>query len=407
MEWDELQLSSLIDVKHGYAFKSEGYTKQGDYVLLTPGNFREEGGFKWLNGKQKYFQGDVPGDYILNKGDLLVVMTEQAPGLLGSSIFITESNRYLHNQRLGLINIKDSSRLCKQYLYHLFNAPIVRRALAISSTGSKVKHTSPGKIGNVLVPVPSPAIQEKIANILDVWDRALEITAALITSKQKYFRRLSSILLFGQNQLRSGNKGTRWYSVPDHWEVITIGKLAKEVKITNRNGESLPVLSCTKYDGLVDSLEYFGKRKYSNNTSAYKIVGRDQFAYATNHIEEGSIGYQTLYPQGLVSPIYTVFETNNEINDRYLYKILKTDLYRYIFEINTSSSVDRRGSLRWKSFSHISIPLPPLDEQKKISDNIDVAKKELTLLQGQLEHIKMQKRGLVKKLFSGEWQAGK
>ncbi|MDH5178337.1 MAG: restriction endonuclease subunit S [Gammaproteobacteria bacterium] len=406
-QWDVLPLSRLIEIKHGHAFKSEGYTNAGDYVLLTPGNFREEGGFRWLNGKQKFYTGEIQGDFILHKGDLMVAMTEQSPGLLGSAIFIDADDRYLHNQRLGRVLIKDTGQLHKRYLYHLFNSADIRRAIAVSATGSKVKHTSPDKIGAVEVPVPPLSVQQQIAGILDTWDRAMTKTGRLIACKKKYLLRLSSILLFGQNMLRSGEKATRWYSVPDHWQIARIGMLAKEVKVTNRAGEELPVLSCTKYDGLVDSLQYFDKQIFSKDTTAYKVVKQDQFAYATNHIEEGSIGYQDLYPEGLVSPMYTVFETSQKINNGYLYKVLKTGLYRHIFEINTSASVDRRGSLRWNAFAHIPIPLPPLSEQEKINNTLELAQKEIRLLQKQVRQLRKQKRGLCRKLLAGDWRSGK
>ena len=50
---------------------------------------------------------------MLNEGDLIVAMTEQGPGLLGSSALIPESEKYLHNQRLGLIQEIDNEVLDK------------------------------------------------------------------------------------------------------------------------------------------------------------------------------------------------------------------------------------------------------------------------------------------------------
>ena len=137
------------------------------------------------------------------------------------------------------------------------------------------------------------------------------------------------MLLFGSTNSNSDtSKRTRWFAVPDHWKIVKIGSIAKEVKATNDSGENIPVLSCTKYDGLVNSLEYFGKQVFSLDTSTYKVVSRGQFAYATNHIEEGSIGYQNLHDKGLVSPMYTVFKTDKNIDDGYLYKVLKTETYQ-------------------------------------------------------------------------------
>ena len=61
---------------------------------------------------------------------------------------------------------------------------------------------------------------------------------------------------------------------------------------------------------------------------------------------------------GLVSPMYTVFRTNDQVLPEYLYRLLKTETYRQLFESFTSASVNRRGSLRWKQFATIPITLP-------------------------------------------------
>jgi type I restriction enzyme S subunit len=66
----------LIDVKHGFAFKSRYFADTGEFVLLTPGNCHESGGLKLKGDKEKYYTGDIPEDYLLEEGDLLVVMTD-------------------------------------------------------------------------------------------------------------------------------------------------------------------------------------------------------------------------------------------------------------------------------------------------------------------------------------------
>ena len=100
--WVEKPLAELCNIKHGFAFKSEFFSNHGDYIMLTPGNFQESGGYRDRGEKQKYYCGEIPRDYVLEKGDMLVAMTEQAAGLLGSPILIPESDKFLHNQRLGL-----------------------------------------------------------------------------------------------------------------------------------------------------------------------------------------------------------------------------------------------------------------------------------------------------------------
>ena len=133
----------------------------------------EEGGFRDQGKKTKYFTGDIPKDYILAKDDLVVAMTEQKSGLLGSAAFVPEPNRYLHNQRLGLVVDLKTSRLSKGFLLNLFNTPHLRVEVAKTSTGSKVKHTSPTKLRGVKVGIP-PTLKEQE-----------EITTALSTTEEK------------------------------------------------------------------------------------------------------------------------------------------------------------------------------------------------------------------------------
>jgi type I restriction enzyme S subunit len=48
--------------------------------------------------------------------------------------------------------------------------------------------------------------------------------------------------------------------------------------------------------------------------------------------------------------------------------------------------------------------LPPADEQQKISRDLDTVRKEIDLLNNLLSAYRKQKRGLMQKLLTGEWQ---
>src|SRR5262245_58176654 len=103
MSWRTIELGTGIRIKHGFAFQSAFFREEGQFIVLTPGNFNEEGGFRLRPGKDRFYAGEVAEQFVLSEGDLIVAMTEQAPGLLGSSALIPESSRFLHNQRLGRI----------------------------------------------------------------------------------------------------------------------------------------------------------------------------------------------------------------------------------------------------------------------------------------------------------------
>jgi len=174
--WETVNLGELFRIKHGFAFKGEFFSESGKYILLSPGNFQEEGGLKLKGDKEKYYIGEFPTEYLLNKGELLVVLTDlkQTAPILGASGFIRENNKFLHNQRLGKIVNLDESRIDINFLFYLFNYHQVRGQIKGSATGSTVRHTSPERIYEVKVSLPPPPIQRKIAAILSAYDRLIE-----------------------------------------------------------------------------------------------------------------------------------------------------------------------------------------------------------------------------------------
>ncbi len=186
--WVEKPFAELCDIKHGYAFEGEFFSNEGDYVLLTPGNFYESGGYRDRGEKQKYYTGEIPRDYVLVKGDLLVAMTEQAAGLLGSPILVPESDKFLHNQRLGLVRAKIGVPWTNEFFFHVFNLGLVRQAIHDSASGTKVRHTSPTKIGDVVVSFPtSIPEQKKIVATLE------KLSAETQRLESLYARKLSAL----------------------------------------------------------------------------------------------------------------------------------------------------------------------------------------------------------------------
>jgi type I restriction enzyme S subunit len=242
-----------------------------------------------------------------------------------------------------------------------------------------------------LPPLPE---QKKIADILSTWDAAIVTTGKLLVNAEAQKRALMQQLLTGKRRLK-GFEGREWRIAP-------ISSIAHEVSERNKSAGDLPVISCSKTVGFVNSLEYFKKQVFSDDLSSYKVIRRNQIGYPSNHIEEGSIGHQTLHDVALVSPIYTIFETSRTMDAAFLFRVLKTDRYRQVFAAATNGSVDRRGSLRWKAFSLIRVPVPELDEQQAIMSVLETAIREEQLARQSLAHLQTEKRALMQQLLTGK-----
>ena len=160
-------LGDYIRIKHGYAFKGDYITTEDNgIVLVTPGNFEIGGGFK--EGKCKFFSSDYPDEYVLSAGDLIVTMTDLSKqgDTLGYSARVPQSGRkYLHNQRIGLVDVFNPAA-DKDYIYWFMRTPRYQKTIVATASGSTVKHTSPSRICAVEIMLPSLCTQRKIAALL-------------------------------------------------------------------------------------------------------------------------------------------------------------------------------------------------------------------------------------------------
>ena len=193
-EWVQTSLADLIDIKHGFAFKGAFIREEEcDDVLLTPGNFAIGGGFK--DDKFKYYYGLIPEDFVLRSGDLLVTMTDlskQADTLGYPAIVPTcsEGRRYLHNQRLGKVLIKDKQLLNARYLYYVMCSAEYRHEVLASATGTTVKHTSPERIKQFRFLLPPLSEQRAIAHILGTLDDKIELNCRMNETLEEMARAL-------------------------------------------------------------------------------------------------------------------------------------------------------------------------------------------------------------------------
>ena len=347
--------------------------------------------------------------YRLRGGDLLINRTNSLDQV--GKVGIVDADRDIVFASYLVRLTSDRSKIDPQFLNLWLNCDIAQRTIKrIATPAIGQANLNPTEFQKYcLVPLPSMADQRRIVEILCTWEKAIQASDQLVASKEKQFLWLSRALLFGgfrlENPKTTGRHEHRWFSLPKDWMSPRISEIAQQANQVNTPGEKLTVLSCTKHDGLVKSLAYFGRQVFSADTSAYKIVERGQFAYATNHLEEGSIGYLDFCDKALISPMYTVFKTDSsKVNDRFLLKVFKTSIYLHIFQANTSASVDRRGGLRWDEFGKIRVPLPELAEQARIDSLLSSARREIDVLKAVRKNLDRQRRGLTQKLLTGKWR---
>lgn len=394
--WQEKQLGEICELVNGRGFKPHEWKKEGLPIIRIQN----------LNGSDEfnYFSGEFNPKILVEPGQLLFAWSGSRGASFGPHIWQGPKGVLnYHTWKVHPAPVTD-----RNFLFQLLQFE-TEKIEASSHGAATLVHVQKGEMEQRKFYLPPPSEQRKIAAILRTWDEALEKLNALRVAEAKRHVGLTHSLVFGGMQLkefRGSNEATsyRWFQLPAAWGCKPIGALAVEISERNTDGDTLDVLSCSKHEGFVRSLEYFKKQVFSADLSGYKKISRGDFGFPSNHVEEGSIGLQDLTEIGVVSPIYTVFRFDpSKVLGEYAFAVLKTEIYRHIFEVSTSASVDRRGSLRWKEFARLPFPVPPLAEQEAIAEVLHTSKREIDALDAEIEATSRQKRGLMQKLLTGEW----
>ena len=395
--WLISTLENLIDIKHGFAFKSDYFRSEGEYILTTPGHFFEVGGFRDQGNKTKYYVGEVPKEYILKKGDVLLAMTEQAAGLLGSAMYVPDSNKYLHNQRLGLVVVLDHERVCKEYIYLIYNSHTTRKIIAEQASGTKVKHTSPSRLLGVNVLIPPLSEQKKISKILSIWDKAITTTEQLLTNSQQQKKSL-------MQQLLTGNK--RFPEFNERWE----NRSLSEICIL---GAGQPAPQGEKYF-INGNHDFLRVSDLGLNTSRWAPQSRDK-------INELAIRECKLELVPAKATLFTKSGASLLLNQRAQLKdssyivshlgfakakdCISDDFVFYLMcsiDFNHYAAGTSLPALQLSVLKSLKVLIPPYEEQKKIAAMLSDADVEISILEKTLFFLKQEKKTLMQQLLTGK-----
>ena len=180
MELKKYKLGELIEVTRGASLSGEFYATEGEYVRLTCGNFDYRNNcFKENKSKDNiYYTGSFREEFLMEEGDLITPLTEQAIGLLGSTAFIPEGGKYIQSQDVAKI-ICNEELLDKKFAFYLISSSLVKQQLSAAAQQTKIRHTSPDKIKDCIVWIPELAEQKRIGQLLFSLDQKIALNRAI------------------------------------------------------------------------------------------------------------------------------------------------------------------------------------------------------------------------------------
>ena len=384
-DWNVKRLGEVGEALIGLTYKPSDVRKHGMLVLRSSNIQNDVLAFD----DNVFVDTDIPERIKVRSGDVLVCVRNGSRNLIGKTALLDERTL---GMTFGAFMAVYRSPIGKLTSY-LFQSEILKRQIN-EHLGATINQITNKSLNSFRVPV-SPLDDERraIATALSDVDALLNGLDRLIAKKRDLKQAAMQQLLTGQTRL-PGFHG--------EWEVKRIDDIALPVSEKNTDGMRLPVLTCSKHFGFMDSLSFFKNQVFSHDLSTYKIIRRDEIGYPANHIEEGSIGLQDMYDIALVSPIYVVFRVTEHVNSVFLHRLLKLGSYRQRFNTATTSSIDRRGSLRWPDFSEVTVKLPPTKiEQIAISTVVVDMERELAVLEARRDKTRDLKQGMMQELLTG------
>jgi type I restriction enzyme S subunit len=402
MKWETFRLGEVMDVKHGFAFKGEFFADSGEHILLTPGNCYESGGLRLRGDKEKYYSGEFPDEYLLQEGDMLVVMTDlitTAP-ILGGSFLIPESNRFLHNQRLGLVQVTDEKRIDKRFLYYLLNTHSYRGQVRGSASGATVRHTSPGRIKGCKVRVPQDVTyQGKIGVMISAYDESIENNRRRIELLERAAR-----LLYQEWFVRlrfPGHEHTRTTKgVPQGWQQKILEDICSDIRENVLPEELEPD---TPYIGL----EHIPRRSISlTEWGKAETVTSSKHRFKTGDILFGKIRpyfhkVGIAFTDGVASSDAIVIRPNSDSLRSLVLMTVSSDKF-----VAEASQTMREGSKMpradWKLLKKFPVAQPPQGLLENFSETITSVTDQLRNLCFQNQKLRAARDLLLPRLMSGE-----
>lgn len=246
-------------------------------------------------------------------------------------------------------------------------------------------------VSSYTIPVPPLQEQRKIAEMLGMWDEAIEKQSRLIEKLELRKRALMQRLLTGRTRL------------PGFIDEVLYKKLKPfivEKSERNTNQTYTNVLSVTNNRGFINQAEQFDREVASDNTVNYKLVRKGQFAYNPSRVNVGSLDLLQTYEYGILSPMYIVFETRQTMDPKFLFYQLKSGWFVGHIPMYVQGSV--RDSLSFDGLENMRFWIPSLPEQKAIAEVLTTADKEIATHRKKLDALRLQKRGLMQQLLTGK-----
>jgi len=254
-------------------------------------------------------------------------------------------------------------------------------------------------VNNYIIPIPPLPEQKKIAEILKVWEKAIEKQTQLIEKLELRKKGLMQQLLTGKKRLPGFS---------EKWKNLKLEEICE--KVVRKNIEdNKNVMTISAQRGFVVQTDFFNKSVASETLESYYLVLKDEFCYNksySNGYPMGAIKRLSETDKAVVTSLYICFNVKSRTNTN-------IDFLSYYFEngglnkgltkiANEGGRAHGLLNVTPKDFFELILNIPSFVEQTAIAEVLSASDREIEIAQQRLKLIQRQKRGLMQQLLTGK-----
>ena len=372
-EWNKHSLGEIGETIVGLTYKPSDVVENNGIIVFRSSNIKD-GAIDYSDLVR--VNKNIKKRIITKEDDILVCARNGSQRLIGKNAIIKNKDT---NNTFGAFMIAYRSK------YNLFILPLLSTKRYFSQVaenlGARINQITASDFNRFEFYVPNDYIERvKIAELFRLLDER-------ITAQNKIIEKLKTLI-----------KGIVDLSYDNSATTKKLGNVIAQISQRNKSGKEMVVLSVNNKQGFIEQSEQFEERIIaSDDTSNYKMVCINDFAYNPARINVGSIARLKDKECGIVSPMYICFRTLGNMLPEYLELFFKTKQFALDVDKRLEGSV--RLCLSYEGLCEIAIPIIAIEKQKTLVEKIASLYSKLDIEKKFLRNYKMQKQYLLSQMF--------
>ncbi|HCB66895.1 MAG: hypothetical protein A2084_03830 [Tenericutes bacterium GWC2_39_45] len=394
-DWKIFKLSDIFDFKNGLN-KEKEYFGEGYPIVNYVDVFKN----RQINGADLIGKVRVSNSEInrfnVKDGDVFFTRTSETIHEIGFSSVIINSQPNTVFSGFVLRAREKNNLLYNLYKKYCFSTHLIRKEIITKSSKTTRALTSGTLLGDVNIIVPPIAQQKKMSEIIATWDEAIDLQNKLITQKKNLLSSLALSLLKNQKSL---------VNFQSSWTKVSLNEVFYERKEFGYEIDGLELYSLTIEDGVTAKTDRYNREfLVKGDKKKYKVTKYHDLVFNPQNLRYGAIALNDNENPVLLSPIYVTLElkdTNKHDIEYFNFLLTSNEMIKFYDSIAEGTLIERM-TVKPEIFLKQVFSIPPIDEQRRISEVLIGLRDEINLLAKELELKKLQKKGLMQQLLTGK-----